>query len=269
MPRGHVGAHDGLGVLDLLGEAARLQQKVECAVQATDIGQASCEDAQRRGLLGPGADRPGGRDRRLGARNGLLGPSAQQQPVGASAEHAGDLGRGWRPGHQPLGLREGGQRAGFVAGDPAVGPQAGQQDRGPDRLGDRVHLAEGVLEQPDRVPGRAGEGDRLGRPGQQLDPVQSGWPARVGHPLPQLQRALVVPGGLGEGAGALGGQPGLDPGRQRPGGLTGRVPMGGQLGGGHRRCAGGQVRLLGQGVGVAGVQPGPLAGQQVSVHDLP
>ena len=72
-----------------------------------------------------------------------------------------------------------------------------------------------------------------------------------------------------EGAGALGGHAGLDPGRQRAGGLPGRVPMGGQLGSGHRQCAGGQIGPLGQGVGVAGVQPGPLTRQQARVGDLP
>ena len=36
--------------------------------------QAGRQDAQRLGLLGPGPDRPGDRDRLLAARDGLLGP---------------------------------------------------------------------------------------------------------------------------------------------------------------------------------------------------
>jgi hypothetical protein len=41
--------------------------------------------------------------------------------------------------------------------------------------------------------------------------------------------------GLGEGVAALGRYTGVDPGRQGSGGLAGRVPVDGQLSGGHRR----------------------------------
>jgi hypothetical protein len=78
-----------------------------------------------------------------------------------------------------------------------------------------------------------------------------------------------VPLGLGEGVGALGSQPGPDPGRQCPGGLPGRVPVDGQLGGDDRRRTGRELRPFGKGMSVGGVQAGPLTRQQTSVDDLP
>ena len=74
--------------------------------------------------------------------------------------------------------------------------------------------------------------------------------------------------GLGEGVGPLGGQAGLDPGWQGSGGLAGRVPVGGQLGGGRRGRAVGQLGLVGERLGQGGVEPGPFPGQQVGVDDL-
>ena len=141
----------------------------------------------------------------------------QDQRRRRGGEHAGALGRRWRPGQQPLRLLEGGQRAGLVAGDPAVIAQAGQEHGGPDRLVGRVHPAERILNQLDGTLHRAGESGRLGRAVEQVDPVQARRAAGLGHPLPQLQGALVMVAGLGEGVGAFGGQAGLDPGRQAPG----------------------------------------------------
>jgi hypothetical protein len=44
--------------------------------------------------------------------------------------------------------------------------------------------------------------------------------------------------------------------------------MGGQLGGGRRGRAVGQLRLVGERLGQGGVEPGPFPGQQVGVDDL-
>jgi hypothetical protein len=72
-----------------------------------------------------------------------------------------------------------------------------------------------------------GEPGGVGRAGQQLQPVGPGQGLGLQHLVPQLQGALVVALGLGEGVSTVGGQPGLDSGRQGSGGLTGRVPVGG------------------------------------------
>ena len=66
--------------------------------------------------------------------------------------------------------------------------------------------------------------------------------------------------GLGEGVSTVGGQPGLDPGRQGSGGLAGCVPVGGQLGRNDRGRLFDQLWLLGQGAGIASVQFHALAG---------
>ena len=84
-----------------------------------------------------------------------------------------------------------------------VAAEAAQQRGRPDRLDGPVQLAERLLEQPDGLVGGAGLGGRLGRPSEQLDPVQPGQPVRIGDLLPQLQGALVVPVRFGEGAGML------------------------------------------------------------------
>jgi hypothetical protein len=186
-----------------------------------------------------------------------------------AGEDAGVPGRGWRPGHQPFRSLEGGQRADLVAGDPAVAAQAGQQLSGPTRLGVRVHPAQRVLNQLDRSLGGAAEGNRLGRPGQQIDQGQSRRLAGLRHPLPQLEGSLVVARRLGKGVGMFGGQPGPDSGCQGLRRFAGCVPMGGELGCGHSRRGVGQFGQLGQHPGKGGVEAGPLARQQVGVDDLP
>jgi hypothetical protein len=115
------------------------------------------------------------------------------------------------------------------------------------------------------VPVRGGS---LGRPGEQLNPVQPSGPLRVVDPLPQLQGPLVVPVRFGEGTSLLGRLAGGDPGWQGPGGLAGGVPVGGQLGRGDRRWTTGQLRAVGQGLRVPAVEPDALAGQQVGLDDL-
>jgi hypothetical protein len=115
---------------------------------------------------------------------------------------------------------------------------------------------------------RPGQSNRVGGPGEQVNPVQPGRPARLGHQRPQLQGALEVAGRLRERVGALGGKPGLHPGRQRPGGFAGRVPVNGQLGSGRRRSGLAKLGPAGQRVGAGGVQPGALAWQEVSLDDF-
>jgi hypothetical protein len=77
-----------------------------------------------------------------------------------------------------------------------------------------------------------------------------------------------VAGRLGERVGALSRQAGADSGRQRPAEFTGRVPVDGQFAGKHRWRDAAQLGPLGQRAGVAGMQPGPFAGQQVGLGDL-
>jgi hypothetical protein len=132
----------------------------------------------------------------------------------------------------------------------------------------RVELGQCGAEQRKRGLVLAGGPGGVGRPGQQLDPVQTGHSAGVRHLVPQLQGAFVVALGLRESVGRGGGLAGPDPCRQRPGGLAGRVPVDGQLGGCYRGGDAGQLGPLGERLRQAGVEPCPLAGQQVGVDHL-
>ena len=152
-----------------------------------------------------------------------------------TGQHAGAFGRRRRPLKQPLGLLKGRQRISFPSGQFTVEAKLGQQDGGTDRRHRPIHAIDGSLHQLGGPLQRTGEGGRLGRSGQQIDPVEPRWLARLGHPLPQRQGPLVVVVGLGKGTGPLGRQTRPDPGRQGLRPLTGRVPMDGHLGRGHRR----------------------------------
>jgi hypothetical protein len=185
-----------------------------------------------------------------------------------ASQHQGALGRRRRPLKQPFGLLEGRQRIGFPAGLFAVGAEPGQQDGGPDRLHRPIHGIEGPLHQAGGPLRRSDEGGRLGRPGQQADPVKPTRLARLGHPPPQREGPLVVVVRLGKGPGPLGRQASPDPGRQGLRPLTGRVPVDGHLGRSHRRRGIGQLRPLGQRAGIGGMQPRPFAGHQVGLDDL-
>jgi hypothetical protein len=133
LPTGHrqgvgnrqISFDDGLGIPNLLGDAADLQTQGDRPVGLAEAGEAKCQDAQRLGLLHPGTDHLGDRDCFLAARDGLLGPKRQQQCVGVGDEYAGASGRRRPSLQQPLRLLEGGQSAGLVAGDPAVVAEAG------------------------------------------------------------------------------------------------------------------------------------------------
>jgi hypothetical protein len=127
-----------------------------------------------------------------------------------------------------------------------------------------VHLIQRLLKELNSPLGGAGEASHLGRPGQQVDPIQPCRLARVGHLLPQGQGSLVVSVGLGKGAGAFGGQAGLDPGRQCLGGFAGCLPVDRQLGGTHRGRHASQLRPFSERVGVGGVQLCPFARQQIA-----
>ena len=124
-----------------------------------------------------------------------------------------DAGTFWRRlgGQDPHRLLEGSQAGRLVAGPPALAPQPHQQQRHPYRVLGRVEQVEGGGQQPQRTLALAGSCGRIGGPGRQLDPVQPGRPARVGHLLPQLKGSLVVALGLGEGVGPVAGHAGLDP----------------------------------------------------------
>ena len=144
--------------------------------------------------------------------------------------------------------------------------QQAQEHGSPNRLSGLVHLTQRLLKEFNSPLGGAGEARHLGRPGQQVDPIQACRSARVGHLLPQGQGSLVVSVGLGKGAGAFGGQGGLDPGRQRLGGFAGCLPVDCQFGGTHRgRHA---SRLAGERVGVRRVELCLFARQQVGVDHL-
>ena len=93
---------------------------------------------------------------------------------------------------------------------------------------------------------------------------------RVHDAVPQLEGALVVAVGLGEGVGVLGGEPGLDRCPQRPRPVVRGIPVIGELGrvgrtGGRRRALGAPGR---EGGGEPRVEALTLAGEQFAEHDL-
>jgi hypothetical protein len=179
----HVGAHDSLGVTDLLGDPASLCVQGDRPVGVVVV-QAGAENVERTGLLGPGADRTSDRDRLFGAGNGLLLPPDPCEGLGVGGEHAGALGRRRRASQQPLRLLECSQGARLIPGSPAVSAQVGQQHASPHGIGGRIDLVDCVLKESDRVHDCAGDGGHLGRPGEKVDPIKPRRPARVGHQLP-------------------------------------------------------------------------------------
>ena len=110
---------------------------------------------------------------------------------------------------------------------------------------------------------------------QHRDPVQRAAGGRPGRLVPQLERALVVLKGLGRRRRQLGGLPGPHEGRQRLCGVTGGVPVIGELGqldgGAAGAGPGASVAVLDPAIqrpGVRGVQGPALRGQQFAVDRL-
>jgi hypothetical protein len=98
--------------------------------------------------------------------------------------------------------------------------------------------------------------------------VEAGTLGRVGDLLPQLQRPLEMPLGLGEGVARQGLEAGADGRGQGARLVPGGVPMDGDLRGGGRSRPAGQLGPGLQLPGERGVQAGPLAGQQLGVDRL-
>jgi hypothetical protein len=151
-----VGSHDALSVADLLGDPTGFPLQCSRPVQLAEVVHAHPQSAERVGFLGLGPDRAGDPDRLLAVSNGCLCLPGQVQCPGVTGEHAGALSRRWRPGQQPLRFLVSSQRAGLVAGDPAVIAQTGYKHGSPDRLVDRVHPADCFLNQLDGTPHRPG-----------------------------------------------------------------------------------------------------------------
>jgi hypothetical protein len=142
------------------------------------------------------------------------------------------------------------------------------QQPGPDRVAGRVDPGQGLPPQLGRAGHLVGQEGGAGGPFDQADPVEPGQVGRPRHLGPQLQGALEVPLGLGEGVGPLGLDAGLDRGRQ--GAL--QVPRGlqvvGELGGHGGAGAAGPSGMGGDRGRDLTVEPGPLARQQIGVGDL-
>jgi hypothetical protein len=226
---------------------------------------AAAEDVERMPLLGPGPDRPGDLQRVLGPPCGVASPPGQHQPLGMSGQHAGPLGGGlgWQDPHR---LLQGGQAGRLVTGHPALRSHPHVQQRHPRGVVRLLELAERLGEQRERTPGVTQDPGHAGRPGEQLDMIQSDQQTWLRHQPPQLKGSLVVVVGLCEAAEVLCGLPGPDPGRQRVSRLLSRVPVGGQLSG--CRHAVGEFGPLRERGGAGGVQAGPLTGKQAAIYRL-
>ena len=122
---------------------------------------------------------------------------------------------------------------------------AHQQPGCPHRVGGSIQMVQCLGEQRPGWLDAAGLPGRNPCPQQQIRPVQPAQLLRVWHLVPQGQALLVVPVGLGKCAHLLCGAARDDEGRQGPGSVTGRLPVGGQFSGGHRRGAISQPRPAG------------------------
>ena len=240
------------GALDRLGQRAPQGLGGAEPLQPAQRGEGVAGDQAQVELLGEGERLQGG-----GLR--LLEPAVRRQDPGVGGEHAGAHTRRprWQQPH-----RLGGDGARILVGlgrDHRLRP-GGEQARPP--VGGSVGRQPGQLlrqqgVRPHRVP--AGQ-QRLGGVDQQLRQVEVGRSAAgVGE---QLQGLLEVPGRLVRTTDGHRLPAGADAGVDR-GLVVHRQPgVPGQLG---RRPTG---PPLAQGVGVRGVQPDPLTGQQVVVGRL-
>ena len=131
-----------------------------------------------------------------------------------------------------------------------------------------VGLGEGLPKPPEKVHGPVDVAAvrRVGR-GQQAELAagHAGRLLRLGHPLPQGERLIVVPVRLGRRAQALRLLTRPDRRGERPGDVMAGQAVLGQLGG---RSGHGQPVLVGQQRAHRAVQPGALARQQVAVDGL-
>ena len=210
-----------------------------------------------------GADRSCALDGALGERDGLGAPAGEHQVAGQPREDARLIGRRRRPVEQVDGLLEQPDRGGGVAGQPRRVAEAFPGPRPPSAVVGGVGIDEF-----DGASGRGRPRARRRRPGSRWHSPRRTGPRGRGrsgrsagrHEVPELDRALVLPAGLGvgvdrargvagrdrgtEGAGRSPGPPASDgrsrragwrPRRPAPGGMPIRSPA-------HRRHAGLGVR---------------------------
>ena len=234
----------------------------------SSLGEHGAEVGQGPSLLAPGPCPAGGVQRLLGRLAGFgVCPAQHEQQLDVPGQDPGPLGRRRLGRDQAHRLLVGGQGA-VVEGQPEAASEPLLQRPGPDRVAGRVHPGQGLPQELDRPRVVVGQMGRGGGPLEQADPVEPGQLGRPRHLRPQLQGALEVPLGLGEGVGALGLGAGLDRGRQGPLGVAGGVPVVGELGGHGGVGAAGPPGMGRDGRGHLAVEAGPLARQQVGVGDL-
>jgi hypothetical protein len=141
------------------------------------------------------------------------------------------------------------------------------QQPGPPRLARLVDQRDGLAGQLRGLGLVAGHVGRLGAARQQRHPVGAGAPLGVGDAVPQRQGALELQLGLSKGVHPLGGGGRPDVGGQGAGLVASGRPVVGE----PRRPACRRAFSLDtgfQGGGQGGVQPDPLAGQQLGVDRL-
>ena len=105
--------------------------------------------------------------------------------MGVVGKHAGTLGRRGLGGKELLCLGVGGKGGAMIQSLVSMAAQQTQEHGSPDRLTGLVHLTQRLLKELNSPLRGAGEASHLGRPGQQVDPIQPRRSARVGHLLPQ------------------------------------------------------------------------------------
>jgi hypothetical protein len=216
------------------------------------------QGAQHVGLVGGAAGGPRGRQRLVAPAAGVVATPGVDQRLRDGGGHPCPQPGGWPGGRELDRLGPGVQRLLDPAGVEQVATEALVRPGRLRRVAGGPGGVPGQARGPLLLPGGAG---RRGRPQRQLDPVDAGDRGRLGHPLPQRQCPLQVAEGLGRGQDrlGLGGRPHRR-GQRADQVMTGQTVVG-QLG---RGAAG----LGGQQAGVGGVQPHPLAREQVAVDRL-
>ena len=215
-----------LGRPVLPGDAPRAADVVLARAGVAQEGERGAERQVGVGLLRRRARRRRELERLLGVLAGLLPAAAVVQRERRGAEDPRALAVMARRQHlQRLGV--GGQRV-LVAPE-QVGAVALEHHRGPQRLPDRVELAERRPAQGRRRVTIAGQAGALGLVAQQVDTVEPARRAGLPTRREQLDRAMEVLAGIRDGVQALRVQAGVDARRERGGGLLGAAPVVGEL----------------------------------------
>ena len=254
-------------------DAPDLERDLEGTAQ---VGETACHVAHERDVVPegiervpldvPSADRPGDRDRLLADRLRLDPETLDHEDLPEARSHAGAGQRGRVRGNESHGLAARLESGHPIPRDPGVAALPLAEHTGAHRFRDGIDQLQGVDDQRDGTRGRA-RGCGACRPLEQCDTVEPDAACGVGHPIPELERPLVLRVRVRERVDGLGRLCGADRGLERTREVAGRVPVVGELRGPRRGSRPGAVAR--ESLGEASVEARALAGQELLVDRLP